>query len=351
MIDIIRDIPREHYLIPIAFILGGYIAGIIIEKIVLVQLKRLAEHTKWQGDDIIIKSIKGRAVLWLSILGIYLAVDFCPMLPDVAAIFHKTLVVLFILSTTKVTASIIVGLIYLYTRKMEGILPSTTIFSNIIKIIVFVVGALIIMQYLGISITPILTAMGVGGLAVALAMQDTLSNLFSGFYIIMSKKIKPGDYVEIDTVTKGYVVDITWRETTIRALPNNIIIVPNSKLASAVIINYSLPETELSVLIDVGVSYDSDLEKVEKVTIDVAKQTLKEVEGGVASFEPFIRYHTFDDFSINFTVILRAKEFVSRYVLKHEFVKRLHERYNKEGIEIPFPIRTVHMKEKVLQKN
>ena len=80
-------------------------------------------------------------------------------------------------------------------------------------------------------------------------------------------------------------------------------------------------------------------------TIEVGEETLKEVQGGVAAFKPFIRYHTFDDFSINFTVILRCKEFVDNYLIKHEFIKRLHERYNKEDIIIPFPIRDVYIKE------
>lgn len=117
---------------------------------------------------------------------------------------------------------------------------------------------------------------------------------------------------------------------------------PNKVMVNSKIINYYYPEKELAVLVQVGVHYESDLEKVEKVTIEVGKETLKEVNGGVAEFNPFIRYHTFDDFSINFTVILRAQEFVDNYMIKHEFVKRLHKRYAKEGINIPYPIRAIN---------
>jgi small-conductance mechanosensitive channel len=139
------------------------------------------------------------------------------------------------------------------------------------------------------------------------------------------------------------VADIGWRATKIRMLPNNMVLVPNAKLASAIITNYDLPDKELAVLVQVGVDYASDLEQVERVTCEVAKDVLQTVAGGVTTFEPFIRYHTFADFSINFTVILRAKEYVDQYLLKHEFVKRLHTRYNQEGITIPFPIRMIHM--------
>jgi small-conductance mechanosensitive channel len=124
-------------------------------------------------------------------------------------------------------------------------------------------------------------------------------------------------------------------------LPNNTVIIPNNVLVNSKVLNYYYPETEISILLQVGVHYDSDLEHVEKVTIEVAKDALNEVEGGVAEWEPFIRYHTFNDFSIDFTVVLRAREIVDGYRLKHEFIKRLHKRYNEEGIVIPYPIRTL----------
>ena len=211
------------------------------------------------------------------------------------------------------------------------------------RIIVFIIGILIILHSLGISITPILTALGVGGLAVALALQDTLSNLFAGLHIILTRQIKPGDYIKLETGEEGYVVDITWRNTTIRELPNNYIIIPNLKLAQAIVKNHYLPDREISVTVQLGVSYDSDLEKVERVTIEVAKEVMMEVPGGIPEFQPFIRYHTFGDFSINFTVIMRCREFTDQYLIKHEFIKRLHKRYKDEGIIIPFPIRTVYI--------
>jgi small-conductance mechanosensitive channel len=198
------------------------------------------------------------------------------------------------------------------------------------------------LQYVGISVTPALAALGVTGLAVSLALQETLSNLFSGVLIVASNQIRPGHYVRLNSGEEGYVSDITWRTTNIRQLSNNLVVVPNSAMTSAIVLNFEHPEPEMSILFEVGVSYESDLEHVEQVTIDVCKETLREVAGGVPDFEPFIRYHTFNDFSIQFTVILRGQDFVSQYLIKHEFVKRLHKRYREEGIVIPFPIRTLH---------
>jgi small-conductance mechanosensitive channel len=195
---------------------------------------------------------------------------------------------------------------------------------------------------MGISITPILATLGVGGLAVALALQDTLSNFFSGFHITVARQIKINDYIKLDSGEEGYVVDINWRTTKIKMLPNNVILVPNEKLTKAIVTNYCLPDKEMAVLVNLGVHYSSDLRKVEKVTCEAAREIMKEVVGGVPEFEPFIRYSAFGDSSIGFTVILRAKEFVDQYLIKHEFIKRLHERYKKEGIVIPYPIRTIH---------
>jgi small-conductance mechanosensitive channel len=230
-------------------------------------------------------------------------------------------------------------------RKREiGTLPATSLIENVIKVVIYTIGILIILQFLGISITPILTTLGVGGLAVALALQSTLSNFFAGLQILASKQIRPGDYIKLDSGEEGYVVDITWRNIIILTLQNNIIFIPNSKIINSSITNFSMPDKELAVPVNVGISYQSDLKKVEQITKEVAKEVMKEVDGGVPEFEPLIRFHTFGDFSINFTVILRAKEINSRSFLIHEFIKRLHERYKKEGIEIPFPTRTVYLK-------
>jgi small-conductance mechanosensitive channel len=122
-------------------------------------------------------------------------------------------------------------------------------------------------------------------------------------------------------------------------------VVPNAKLAQAIVVNHHLPTQDMAVLVDVGVDYGSDLRHVERVVVDVGRDVMRGVAGGVPEFEPFIRYHTFGDSSINFTVILRAKEFVDQYLIKHEFVKRLHTRFNDEGIVIPFPIRTIAYRE------
>jgi small-conductance mechanosensitive channel len=230
------------------------------------------------------------------------------------------------------------GLVRNYSQKAEGVLPSTSIFANLTKILILVIGVLILLQYLGISITPVLTALGVGGLAVALALQDTLSNIFAGIQILLSRQIKPGDYVRLDSGSEGYISDISWRNTSIRTAANNMVIIPNSKLSNTVTTNYELPEQEMAVPVNGVVSYSSDLDTVERIALEAGRDVMKEVPGGVAEFEPSIRFTSFSDFGIQFAVNLRAKSFQDQYLIRHEYIKRLHKRFAEQGIEIPFPM-------------
>ena len=325
-------------------------AGIALAVAVLVGLVlRLAlgwvggrlRRTRWAGDEIIARVLGGTVLGVAVVVGLWATAVSLPLRPGVRTGVDRSLVVALILVGTVFAARLAGELIRSAALARAGIAPSATIFVNVSRILIFVIGALVLLGSLGISIAPLLTALGVGGLAVALALQDTLSNLFAGIHILASKKVEPGDFVQLDSGEEGYIVDINWRNTTVRQLPNNLVIVPNAKLASAIVTNFYRPEQELSVLVQVGVSYDSDLTQVERVTIDVAGDVMREVDGGVPEHEPFIRYHTFGDSSIDFSVILRAREYTDRFLIIHEFIKRLHERYRRESIQIPFPIRTV----------
>jgi small-conductance mechanosensitive channel len=199
---------------------------------------------------------------------------------------------------------------------------------------------------LGISITPLITALGVGGLAVALALQDTLANLFAGIHILVEKSIRVGDFIRLETGQEGYVQDITWRTTRVRMLPNNIVVIPNSKLSQSVVTNYYLPEKRMSVLIPVGVSYQSDPDQVERILVEEAAKAVGEVPGLLGDPAPFVRFIPgFGESSLDFTLVCQVAEFTDQYPAQHELRKRIFRRFRHEGIEIPFPQRVVHVRE------
>ncbi len=341
MIEAVEEFTYAQLLEPALVIVGAVLIGLIIRWILLILLKGWAQKNSWYADNVVINVLKNMVVFWFTLLGIYLAVLTPLFAPRITVAIQIAVLIAFVGSTTLVIIRIGTGLVKTYDRNAEGS-SALTIVVNIIRITATIVGLIIILQILNIPVTPAIAAFGVGGLAVSLALQDTLSNLFSGIIIILSHQIRPGNYVRLSTGEEGYVADINWRNTQIRQLANNIITVPNAVLTSQILTNYHDPTRELAVLINVGVSYDSDLQLVERVTIEVAQEVMQEVPGGVPDFTPFIRYNDFADFQIKFTVILRGQEFVDQFLIKHEFIKRLHARYRQEGIEIPFPIRTIY---------
>ena len=211
-------------------------------------------------------------------------------------------------------------------------------------------GALVFVDSVGIPITPLLASLGIGTLAVALALQDTLANLFAGIYMIAEKPVEAGHFIRLEGGEQGYVTKVGWRSTHLRMLTDTVVVVPNAKLAGSVITNFSLPKDELTVTVDVGVDYESDLQQVEQVTLEVALEVIAHTQGAIPSFEPRMRYQTFADSSINFTVWLGARDFVSGIAIRHEFIKRLHKRYQSAGISMPFPTRTLELRTDTISK-
>jgi small-conductance mechanosensitive channel len=326
---------------PIIVMVIALLVGLFIEYIVLTWLRKLAANTDWGLDDIFVDSLRGLPIIWSLLLGAYVVTFTSSGITSLYISYARQgLMIVAIMSAMVVLMRITTQWINLSSG--AGNFPAVSVLTNFVRVIIASITIMIILQYAGVSITPALAALGVSGLAVSLALQEPLSSLFSGILIVASNQLRPGQYVRLGSGEEGYIVDINWRTTNIRQLANNMIIVPNSQMTSAIIINYDSPEKELSILFDVGVGYDSDLEHVEQVTIDVASEVMQEVAGGVSDSVPFIRYNQFNDFSINFTVIMRGTEFVDQYLIKHEFVKRLHRRYREENIVIPFPIRTLH---------
>ena len=329
----------------VGFVVGGLVVGIVLEFVVIRQAHKLAERTRFKWDDLLIGSLRGVATTWSGAGGVYLALNVGT--PDLLLLSTMQSVLMVVVIGSVVIAGMraVGGAVEMVSGRAGGAIKSPTLVVNLARLAVAILGFFIILQNLGIDITALITALGIGGIAVALALQDTLGNLFAGIQIILSKQVRQRDYIRLSSGEEGWVTDVKGRNTTIQTFPDgNLVTVPNSMLASSIVKNFSMPRTALWVTLGVGVSYDSDLEHVEAVSLEVAKQVLAEEDGGVPGEDPIVRYHTFGDSSINFDVRMMVREFRSQGPVKHEFIKRLHRRFGEEGIEIPFPIRTVMMK-------
>ncbi|MFA6318870.1 MAG: mechanosensitive ion channel family protein [Elusimicrobiota bacterium] len=331
------------WMVPAIAVGAGYLAGRFLDQVVLRRLEAFCAKTGWEGDDIIVRSFAGVTTLVLTVVGAYVALEFMPLKPGIEVMILRVLKVLVILSATVAAARLASGFGELYSGRVEHGLKHTSILTNVVRLVVFILGGLIMLQTLGISITPILTALGVGGLAVALALQDTLSNLFSGFHITVSGTVRKGDYIKLDSGDEGHVMDVSWRFTSIQTLAGNMVIVPNTKLAGAIVTNYHQPEKGMAVLVPVRVAYGSDLGRVERAVVETGAEVMKGVPGGVPSYAPLVRFNAFGDSGVELNVVMRAADFTDQFLIKHEFVRRLHARFQQEGIEFPYPTRTVRL--------
>ncbi|MET9466449.1 mechanosensitive ion channel family protein [Streptomyces sp. NPDC006544] len=339
-----RDLVLHDWLVAGIALAAGALAGLLLRALV----RWLAKHalkTRWSGDDIVVDALRTLAPWAAVIAGAAVAASTLPLSARVSGYVNQSLTALLVLLATVSAARVVAGFVQAMAQSRTGVAGSATIFVNITRVVVLAMGLLVALETVGVSIAPLLTALGVGGLAVALALQDTLANLFAGVHILASKTVQPGDYIRLTSGEEGYVVDINWRNTVVRNLSNNLVIIPNGRLARTNMTNFTQPEQQLSILVQVGVGYESDLEHVEKVTLDVVDSVMADINGAVPDHEGAVRFHTFADSRIGFTVILGVGEFSDQYRIKHEFIKRLHRRFRAEGISIPAPTRTVDLQQ------
>jgi small-conductance mechanosensitive channel len=342
----VTGLQLERLILPaaVAFVSGALL--FIVRGIAFRLLHRWTESTDIRIDDIIIRSLKVPSLYWCIAVALYVGIAISDLPEKYVFYLGKTIHVIIILSITIATASLCGKIFRNYIQRSNLPLPTTGLAYGIIKGVILIIGFLIILSVLGISITPLITALGVGGLAVALALQDTLANLFAGIHILVEKSVRVGDFIRIETGQEGYVDDITWRTTRIRMLPNNMVVIPNSKLSQSIVTNYYLPERRMSLLIPISVSYSSDPDKVEKVLVEEAKKAMDTVPGLLGDPEPFVRFIPgFGESSLDFTLICQVKEFTDQYPVQHELRKRIFRRFRDEGIEIPFPHRTIYLRE------
>jgi small-conductance mechanosensitive channel len=324
---------------PIVAALGGLAIGILIRRTVLRWVARMAEKTAWKYDDVLVDALEAPVVVWFALLGLRLAARLMQLSPDVESVVATVILIMGIMSVAWAIARFTGGA--LRAGAQAGHLPAASLFASMARVLIMMIGALMALQAMGIAITPIIGALGIGGLAVGLALQDTLANFFAGLRIIAARKIRPGDFIRLDSGQEGFVEDINWGLTTVREGAGNIIIVPNAKLGTAIVVNYALPALPQIVVVNMGVSYDADLAQVERVTLEEALATQHAVPEAIAAFTPAMRFKEFGESSINFFVVLQARTYQERWQVVSDFVKRIHGRYRAEGIEIPYPHRVI----------
>lgn len=305
-------------------------------------LNRLtSKEWNYNWSKIISRTIS-RGIVYASIIvSAYLIVRIWDLPEKQLILANNFLFVLTVIFCTLIFISLARGIIEIYKEGGGPGLAAATLTQNMANAFILALGVLVVLNHFGIAITPMLTAMGIGGIAIALGLQDTLSNVFAGIYIIWAGRMQIGDYIKLSSNEEGYVHDIAWRETRIRTRSDNIITIPNSLIAKVSIINFSRPSEDVDLSFMLGVAYDSDLAQVETVSLEVAREVLRSVPGGLLNFEPYIRFKRFADSSIELTINLRVRDFGAQSLITHELLKKLHVRYAQEKISIPYPTQLI----------
>lgn len=342
-----KNIYTNQYFIVVIASLLGLLFGYYVLRLLFKKLRNISRHKQLKYSTVLFDSLSNISY----IIGVVILLNLTSILPfeiDYGTWFNKLKISLNVLVITYVFGELLVFVYDNYTKSKSG--KATSLYHIIIRILTYMCGVIVFSNLMSIQLAPILTALGVGGLAVALALQDTLSNLFAGLHILAAKQLKPGDYIKLESGEEGYVLDINWRNTEVRTLLENVIIVPNSKISSSISTNYFTLQKNMFFQVTVGVHYDSDLEQVEQITLETAKDIMKDYASNLKNFEPKVRFFEFGDSSINMKVWLATDLYENQFQMQHEFVKRLHRRFNKEGIVIPFPIRTLEISEDSIKK-
>ncbi len=323
---------------------GTFLLLSLLWRILSTQLESWSRKTPCLWDDLLLQAI--RPVIWVLILlgamtaGLSVAPEPVKSHGLLIIILKLGLIILTLWAVDRIARSL------LRNQKVTPKLSknSRILSLTVLRVILACLGIVMILDTIGIKVTPLLASLGIGSLAVALALQDTLGNLFSGFYLLIDQPIRLGDFVKLEEGIEGSVTKIGWRSTQLSLSSNDLVIIPNSKLAGSRIINYSLPDPESSVLVEFSVSDISDLDHVEKVCKRTASEILATVPGGISEYQPRVRFHSIADSSINFTVILRARQVSDGALLKHEFIKKLLTAFRTEGIALPTPNLLVQVK-------
>ena len=340
--------PLSAALLFVGFLIASGVANVVMR----VFLGRLARRTPGTLDEELLNVVRGPVVLFIVLSGLFLALLILTNLesPRYALIagfddqIRRAWLVVVIAEVAYLLYHLLDATMTWYIQSVaqttetqldDRLLPPL---KRIMPLLVYSLGFLMALSVLNIPISPILAGLGIGGLAVALAVQPTLANFFAGTYVVTEGELNVGDYIELQGGPSGYVVEVGWRSTKIRSMYNNLVIIPNSQMANSIVTNYYSPEPSMNVLVYCGVSYDSDLEVVESVVREASQELVNESEYAVDG-EPWFGFDEFGDSNISFWVFVQAKDRLGSFYLTSDLVKVIHSRLTAEGIEINYPVR------------
>ncbi|NPA74485.1 MAG: mechanosensitive ion channel [Euryarchaeota archaeon] len=324
------------------------VVGLVIY-LVFSALKRLVQMTKTKVDDILLQILHTPVTIWVISYGIFNSSLVFPLSNRVFSYIYLVYNIVTIIIITwiiyRIYRRLIIHYAFIYRGKlgrMEG-----AIISALDKLGVFTIlsiGGIMLLQAVGIDVTVLLASMGILGIILGFAAQDTIGNFFSGIHILLDRSIEVGDYILLENDENVYLVkDVGLRSTKLYDLfANTLIFLPNNIIANHKIINLSRPNSKLKLRVDVGVSYGADIEKVKKALLEVALENEHVMKDD--KYKPAVIFHSFGESSLNFRLYLWIDDLKDQWEVQSEIRSQIVNKFRELGIEIPFPQVDVHIK-------
>ncbi len=303
----------------------------------LRRLDALAEARGWHKTRIVLYALRGQALFWALLGGLLWSLPSQWLNLPSLALGLDIFTFLMRIAVTILAVRLLTGWVELYAAQRN--LQSLSLLRRLLNGFTFMVVLMVALASLGVPVEGLLIALAGSSVVLSLALQQPLTNLFGGVMLAASNRFKLGDYIRLSSGEEGYVTDVDWFTTTVRQMENNLVVVPNATMTSAILVNFDRPDSELLILVNVAVGREQDMDRVEQITLDVARQVMADVPGGVPTFNPAIRYpQGLADYVTRFAVLLRVQNYEAQYPVTYEFFRRLQDRYQEEGITIPFPL-------------
>ena len=324
-------------------------AAAVIHLLLYPLAMRVAHQTPTELDGALIQASRWPVSAGVVLLGVYVsllvALDFSPSARRIVElVFGAAGTLVGVGLMERLVSRTLDWVIEQQTRRAgEGVdLRLLPMLRRVVMGLVYVMGALLVLSALGVSVNPLIAGLGLGGVAVSLAIQPTLSNLFAGTYVMTEGVVSRCDYIEMEGGVAGYVVDVGWRSTRLRTWGNNLVVIPNARFAETIITNYSRPQPPVNVYLTCGVSYDSDLARVEAVSMEVMNSLLESSPYGVKEYGAYFGFDSFEESNVGFWLFVQAKDRLASFELRSALINELHRRFDQEGIVINYPVRSLH---------
>ncbi len=337
----------KAFLAPLIILAVSFLVANIL-KYILEKLRKTVEKTETKLDDILLHALSRPLYILVMIIGLYYAIHQTPYLGDMINKFdedYKYRHFILTIFGTWVVASLAKRIIrdygYEFAARTKGEMDDRLVaFADMsVTYIIWFIGIVLALDLIGYPITPLITGMGIAGLAIALAAQNLLSNVFGGITITLDQLYKVGDRIELGGVY-GDIYEIKPRYTRVKTLDNTIITIPNSRVINDQITNFAVPDTTVRVKIPISVAYGTDPAKVDEILYDIVGNlplVLKQPP-------PLVRFTEYAASSQNFELLVFIRHYDERHPVLDLIFREIFVRFKKEGIEIPFNQMEVHIK-------